>query len=101
MLLRCLALAGALTLSACATRSYCLAHQNYDHVPSVPEIKGASDLQIPESATALRVPPLAAGDDDVAYGNRVVDGKGKTHIECLDDPPPMPKDASATISSPQ
>jgi hypothetical protein len=101
MLLRGFALAGALALSACATHSYCLAHQKYDHVPSVPEIKGAGDLQMPESATALRVPPLASGVEDVAYGNKVVDAKGKTQVECLDDPPPMPKDASATVSSPQ
>ena len=101
MLLRGFALAGALALSACATHNYCLAHQTYDHVPSVPEIKGTGDLAIPESATALRVPPLAEGVDDVAYGNHVVDGKGKTHVACLDDPPPMPKDASPTLSSPR
>jgi hypothetical protein len=91
-----LTLAGTLLLGACASKSYCLGQQKYDHVASIAPIHAVDDLQIPDSPTAMRVPPPVAPDQDLPYGQRVADPRhpSRTKVQCLDEPPPLPPSAA-------
>ncbi|MDR3414993.1 MAG: hypothetical protein P4L83_02305 [Nevskia sp.] len=82
----------ALFCAGCASRNYCLREQKYDHVASIPPISAAPGLNVPSPPTALKVPPLALGAPDEPFGSRVTDPAhpGRTQVECLDEPPPMP-----------
>lgn len=90
----------ALLCAACTNKGYCLANQPYDHVASIPPITGGEGLNIPNSPTALRVPAPPPESQDESFGNRVQDPKHKdrTHVECLDEPPPLPANAGATTT---
>jgi hypothetical protein len=100
LLLRMVCLGAAAGLAACVANGYCLSKQRYDHAPSVPPIHGGEGLEVPTSPTALIVPPEPAVD--VPFGARVPDPQhpGRTKIECLDQPPPMPSD-KALSGAPQ
>jgi hypothetical protein len=91
----------ALLCAACTNKSYCLANQPYDHVASIPPITGGEGLKIPSSPTALRVPVAPPDSQDEPFGNRIQDPKHKdrTHVECLDEPPPLPANAGASSVS--
>jgi hypothetical protein len=92
----------ALLCAGCASRSYCLTSQKYDHVASIPPITGGDGLNIPNSPTALRVPPPSPGAPDEPFGSKVQDPKHPSHTitQCLDEPPPMPPEsASATTTA--
>jgi hypothetical protein len=93
-------LLGALLLAGCGSKAYCMREQRYDHVPSIPPITGGEGLNIPNSPTALRVPPPAPGAQDEPYGSTVVDPRhpGRTQYACLDDPPPLPANAGAAAT---
>lgn len=84
-----------LLAGACASKSYCLGQQKYDHVASITPIRGGEGLQIPQSPTAMLVPPPVLPDQDLPFGQRVADPvrRGRTKVECLDDPPPLPATA--------
>ena len=84
--------AGALLLSGCASNRYCLADQKYSHAENRPTLTVVDGLKLPESATALRIPPPPPAT--VPFGTRDEKGDGV----CLDKPPPMP--APATASTP-
>jgi hypothetical protein len=90
----------ALFCSACTTRGYCLANQPYDHVASIPPITGGDGLNIPNSPTALKVPGAPPDSQDEPFGDRVQDPKHKdrTHVACLDEPPPLPTNAGANTT---
>jgi hypothetical protein len=91
---------GALLLAGCNSKSYCMREQRYDHVPSIPPITGGEGLNIPNSPTALRVPPAAPNAPNEPFGSTVVDPKhpGRTQYACLDEPPPLPPNADATAT---
>lgn len=88
-------LLGVLLFAGCASKSYCMKPQKYDHVASIPPITGGEGLKIPNSPTALRVPPAPAPAQDAPYGSKVIDPKhpSRTEYACLDEPPPMPAGA--------
>ena len=83
-----LGLVSALALSACTANSYCDGAQNYEKAKTVPPLQGVQGLKLPESATALKIPPAPA--NAVAYGTHVKDKDGDDVIQCLDKPPDMP-----------
>lgn len=81
-------LAAAALLGGCAANSYCLEEFDYQKAQSVPPIRGTEGLAIPDSPSALRIPPAAP--DTEPYGKKVKDDKGDEKIVCLDRPPAMP-----------
>ena len=94
----------AVLLSAgCASKSYCMKEQKYDHVASIPEITAGDGLKIPNSPTALRVPPAPSPAQDAPYGSKVIDPAHphRRTYACLDEPPPMPPGADAGIGAGQ
>ena len=92
-------LLGVLLFAGCASKSYCMKEQKYDHVASIPPITGGEGLKIPNSPTALRVPPVPAPAQDAPFGSRVIDPEHphRTDYACLDEPPPMPAGADAGL----
>ena len=91
-------LLGVALLAGCDSKAYCMHEQKYDHVASIPPVTGGEGLNIPNSPTALRVPPAPAGAPDAPFGSKVVDPQhpGRTQYSCLDEPPPLPAGADAT-----
>lgn len=77
-----------LALSACAANTYCDGQQNYQKAKTAPPLQGVEGLKLPDSATALKIPPAPA--NPVAYGEHVKDAKGDDVVQCLDKPPEMP-----------
>jgi hypothetical protein len=93
----------ALLVSACANHAYCERKPQYYGAASVPPIQGAGNLKVPESPTAMRVPPQPPSE--LAFGTRVPDPKhpGRHSVQCLDQPPPMveaPAPAATTGGTP-
>ena len=84
---RAILLAASAALAGCAANSYCKGEQPYQKAPSVPPLKAADGLKLPESASALRIPPPAV--NPVPYGETVKDADGDDEIRCLDKPLPM------------
>jgi hypothetical protein len=76
-------------LTGCTANRYCLADQPYSHEQSIPPIQSADGLKLPESSAALRIPPPPA--DPQPFGKKVRNEKGDEVVECLDQPPRMPK----------
>jgi hypothetical protein len=81
-------LACVLVLGGCAAGSYCEGQQDYQRARSVPALKPAEGLKVPESGTALRIPPAPA--NPVPYGDVRKDEDGDTVVHCLDKPPELP-----------
>lgn len=73
----------ALALSACAGNRYCLSEQEYQKAENLQPIQPVEGLALPESASALRIPPPPA--EVVPFGTRNAEGDGV----CLDRPPPL------------
>lgn len=82
-----------LTLGGCAVSSYCEGEQDYQEAASLPSLQTADGLQVPDSSTALRVPPPPA--NAVPYGETVKDEDGDDTVRCLDRPPELPPGAVA------
>ena len=74
-------------LSGCATSSYCTDEQKYQEAKSVPALNGADGVQLPESPSALRIPPPP--ESPVAFGEIYKDTEGEERVRCLDTPPQM------------
>lgn len=96
-------LLGALLCAGCSSKSYCMKEQKYDHVASIPPVTGGDGLKIPNSPTALRVPPAPPPAQDAPFGSKVIDPKHphRTQYACLDEPPPMPPGADAGVGAGQ
>jgi uncharacterized lipoprotein len=75
-------------LSACSTNSYCLAEQDYQKARVVPELRSAEGLNMPNSPSALRLPPAPAQSEP--FGRTDAEGGGV----CLDQPPAMAQPAT-------
>jgi uncharacterized lipoprotein len=82
------ALGSVSLLAACSTNSYCLAKQDYQKARVVPELRSADGLVMPNSPSALRLPPAPAGGEP--FGRVGEDGIGV----CLDRPPAMAQPAA-------
>ena len=85
--MKLLALVPALLLCGCAANSYCMGEQPYQKAASVPPLKNAEDLKIPESPSSLRIPPPPA--KPTPYGEVVKDSDGDDVVRCLDKPPEL------------
>ena len=97
-------LLGLSFLGGCASKSYCMKEQKYDHVASIPVITVAGDgLNMPNSPTALRVPPAPGPAQDAPYGSKLIDPQHphRTSYACLDEPPPMPPGADPGLGTGQ
>lgn len=81
-------LAGLLAVAGCSTTSYCEGEHDYQAAPSIPPLKPADGVRVPESASALRIPPPPP--NNVAFAETYKDEDGDDAVRCLDKPPPMP-----------
>ena len=83
--------AAAVLVSGCSSTARCNGVQDYQKAQTLPAPAPVADMKSPESAASLKIPPAPA--NAVPYGERVPDPTkpGKTHLECLDSPPPMPE----------
>ncbi len=83
-------LIAALSLPACTVNRYCSKPQPYETAPSIPALVGTDTLRVPTTSTALKVPE--AKGDSLTFGYVTPDPArpGKTKLECLDKPPPIP-----------
>jgi len=90
---RLLIVPAAALLSACSATSHCKGKLDYQEAPSVPPLAGVEALKLPESPSALRIPPPP--EQPVAFGEKYQNEKGKERYRCLDVPPRMdvPEDA--------
>lgn len=79
-------------LAACAPNNYCLKEQKYAHAENRPPLTPVAGLSLPDSATALRIPPPPTAV--VPFGYRNEQGAGV----CLDKPPTMPAAPAAAPS---
>ncbi|MCK9192533.1 MAG: hypothetical protein M0P19_01485 [Nevskia sp.] len=91
-----LIVAGIAALAGCSTRGYCTKVQAYDNAPSIPPITAVAGLSLPTPNTALKVPE--ARGEPVTFAFVVPDPKhpGRTKIQCLDEPPPIPAPSDST-----
>ena len=87
-------IAATALLAACTPNSYCLKEQKYMHAENRPPLTPVAGLSLPDSATALRIPPPPTAV--VPFGYRNQEGAGV----CLDKPPAMPSPAAAPVSAP-
>lgn len=94
--MKSLALAPAL-LAGCAASSYCTGEQKYQKARSVPALQGVEGVTLPDSATALKIPPPP--ERAVAYGEVYTDEDGDEAVRCLDKPPAMPP-VTAPVAAP-
>jgi len=78
------ALPAILLLSACAGQQTCRDDMAYRQAAAVPPIKPAEGLNLPESASALKVPSLTPAAQAAAKQPLPKKGKGTA---CLDYPP--------------
>jgi hypothetical protein len=89
--MRILFLSLLLAVGGCTANGYCKGEFAYQKAASVPAIKGADGLKLPDSSSALKVPPPPA--KSVGYAETVKDKDGDDVIACLDAPPAMPPPA--------
>lgn len=78
---RTLLLVPVLFLGACASNEYCMKPQDYQAAADLPPLKSAGALRVPETPSALHVPPPP--ENAVPFGVRNAEGKPV----CLDQPP--------------
>ena len=65
-------------LAGCASRNACVSDAEYQKATSLPPLTTVDGLKVPESASALRIPPVPAASQPAPEGS------------CLQTPPPMP-----------
>ncbi len=77
-------------ITGCAANRRCARAQPYENAPSIPPLVGTDTLKIPVTTTALKVPE--AKGESLTFGYMTPDAAkpGKTKVECLDLPPPIP-----------
>ena len=83
-----LALLPIALVTACANNSYCMGEQKYQVAGSVPPLYPVEGMKLPESPSALRIPPPPP--NPVPYGQVAKNADGDDKIQCLDKPPDMP-----------
>lgn len=80
-------------LAACSSTHHCVKEQDYQKAKTVAPIQSVDPLKIPESPSALRVPPAAPGA--ARFGEKVHDKGGDEKWRCLDIPPTFDETAEA------
>ncbi|NKF23244.1 hypothetical protein [Solimonas marina] len=85
--LLCGLLVGSALLSACSATRRCEGDQAYQDAKTLPTPGQIPGLTVPQSPTALNIPPAPA--DQVPFGQKVKNPKGGTEWACLDQPPHM------------
>ncbi|HUS25486.1 MAG TPA: hypothetical protein VM369_11105 [Candidatus Binatia bacterium] len=91
--------AAMLLASGCAANGYCTGEFAYQKAGSVPPLKNAQGLKLPESSSALKIPPPPA--QTTPYAQTVKDADGDDAVACLDQPPPMPPPAPPKVAEPE
>lgn len=88
---RILALAAVALLSACASGGHCVGEFDYQKAASLPPATAVQGLAVPESASALRIPPPAA--KPVPYAEFYPDPEDPEDrkVRCLDVPQALPE----------
>ena len=83
------AVAAVTLLGACSNTRRCESVQSYQKAETLAAPAAVPGLTIPQSPSALNIPPPPA--NDVPFGKQVADPAepGKTHYECLDAPPQL------------
>jgi len=79
-----------LLLSACGGVSrHCVGELDYQTAQTLPPPGQVDNLTVPESPSALRIPPPP--QDPVPFAREVADPENpaKTRVDCLDIPPPL------------
>lgn len=79
--------AATLLLGACSPTRYCTGTKSYQETEVLPPLKGTDELTIPQSQSALLVPPGLGTTD--GFSETYVDAEGKSRERCLDLPPRM------------
>jgi len=85
--IKTLLLLPALALSGCAVNSYCEGEQKYEQAKTLPPLRSVEGAQVPESPSALKIPPPP--EQPVPFGQVAKDEDGDDMISCLDKPPEM------------
>ena len=82
-----LVVSSVLALSACGTTAHCRRPQEYQLAQDRAPLVGAEGQELPESASALRIPPPV--ENPVGFGAKTSDDKGNEAWSCLDIPPKL------------
>ncbi|HUR41690.1 MAG TPA: hypothetical protein VM240_11055 [Verrucomicrobiae bacterium] len=85
-------------LAGCAASSYCEGEQDYAVAGTMPPLQSPPGVTLPESASALKIPPQPA--TAVPYGETYKDEDGDDAVRCLDRPPSMPPPAVVPEAAP-
>ena len=82
-----LAIAAVALLAACSANRHCVGDFPYQRAATLTPPTQVEGLAMPESVSALRIPPPPA--ESVPYAREVPDPRnpGSTHVQCLDVPP--------------
>jgi hypothetical protein len=84
--------------SACTVNTYCEGEQDYAKAESLPPVRSAEGVKVPESQSALRIPPPPK--TAVPYGEPAKDEDGDDIVRCLDQPPNLPPPAAEAAPAP-
>jgi len=79
----------SLALSACASNRHCAGVQPYQEAKTLVPPTSLDGLTVPESASALRIPPAPEKPVGFAIERPDPEDPGETTMECLDLPPRM------------
>ena len=82
-------IAAAALLAGCSANRHCVGDFPYQRAATLAEPAPVEGLSMPESVSALRIPPPP--EQAVPYAREMPDpdDPGATRISCLDVPPPM------------
>lgn len=97
----CVAAAAVVLLGACSANRHCVGEFDYQKAQTLAAPAEVAGLKLPESPSALRIPPPPPGN--VPYANTVPDPEepGETRVECLDVPPRLPVEAAPAPAATQ
>ncbi|SFF43029.1 hypothetical protein SAMN04488120_10460 [Fontimonas thermophila] len=99
MMRRSILLCAGLFVSACGGISrHCEGEFDYQRAQTLPPPAEVPGLQVPESPSALRIPPEPQTVVPFARQVQDPDNPDKTRIECLDIPPRMRSEPAEPVT---